>query len=252
VLVQQALANIPQPWVFELRVKKPVPLAMPIIKGVDELGNPIVITHELKAFAQTSRTVLPNPETGGEKWFVASLYDTFKHPRCSDCHAFGNFDNIAAHHGYEDTEAFVSKTGLHLEPSLYVPGAHVMACNNCHWPGESLPKSQFQALIETEWRAPYQDLDVDCERRCADLRAREVQPANLGIAFSASERRRPAGLGHRGRMGPNRAALARWYGTAAQLAGVPTPRESVEQFRRPLPLEPSDAWRERSSLVATP
>jgi CSLREA domain-containing protein len=160
VLAQNVLANIPQPWTFELKVKERDALAVPILVGVDELGNPIVATHGLDLIAQASRTVLPNPGTGGQAWFTAALLETFKHPRCTDCHGFGTFDNIAAHHGFSNVDAFVNATGLHLEPSLYVPGKHVMDCQNCHEPIASSDDSGNH-FVENEWRAPSHDLDVN-------------------------------------------------------------------------------------------
>jgi CSLREA domain-containing protein len=160
VLAQNVLAAIPQPWTFEIKVKERDELAVPIIVGVDELGNTIVATHGLDLLAHVSRTVHPNPSTGGQKWFTAALLETFKHPRCTDCHGFGTFENLAAHHGYTKVENFVEHTGLHLEPSLYVPGKHVMDCANCHEPIAFFDPSG-KHFLENEWRAPFHDLDVN-------------------------------------------------------------------------------------------
>jgi hypothetical protein len=159
VLIQDALANVPQPWIFEIKVKKLEDLDFPIVVGIDHLGDTIVATHTAKPIAHVSRTVLPNPETGALGWFTETLYPTFKHPRCADCHGFGNFENIAIHHTSGNIQEWIDQMELHLEPSLYVPGAHVMVCGNCHL--LALQDNFGNKFFETEWHAPYHDLKVD-------------------------------------------------------------------------------------------
>jgi CSLREA domain-containing protein len=177
VLGRKILANIPQPWTFELEVKKLTELPMPVIKGIDENGNPIIATHQAEPFAHSIRVVQPNPETGFQSWFTAALYPTFQHPRCTDCHGFGNSAGLAAHHGYgNNVAAFEYATSFHLEPSLYVPAAHVMTCQHCH----SLPLTDYYGhpFFETEWIAPYQDLDVNWSQKNAAQTCARVK-ANL-------------------------------------------------------------------------
>jgi hypothetical protein len=174
VLARKVLANIPQPWTFELKVMKLTELQFPIVVGIDEFGNPILATHQSELYAQAARTVQPNPQTGGQHWFSETLLDTFHHPRCADCHGFGNFDAIAAHHGYSNTQSFVNGTDLHLEPSAYVPGGHVMACVSCHIvPSVDNHGNPFHEL---EWIAPYFDLDIDwSQKNAAQICARVKQ-----------------------------------------------------------------------------
>lgn len=160
VLVENKLANVPQPWNFEIKVSKFEPLAMPITLGIDESGNQIVATHTKVLIAQATRTVLANPDTGGQKWFNAAMYPTFKHPRCVDCHSFGTIEKLLSHppHG--------TATNVHLQPSLYVPGAHVIACSHCHELALYKPTGGAQ-FSEVEWVVPYQDLDVNWAQKNA-------------------------------------------------------------------------------------
>lgn len=178
VFVRKVLRNVPQPWTFELRVMKLANLPIPIIEGLDKFGNPIFITQESRLIATATRVVQANP-TAGESWFTAALYPTFQHPRCADCHGFGDVAAIAAHHGYSTpkyVQYFVEETDLHLEPSAYVPGAHVMACTSCHW--VPLVDNHGKAFHETEWIAPYKDLDVNWKQKTAAQTCARVK-ANL-------------------------------------------------------------------------
>lgn len=75
-----------------------------------------------------------------------------------DCHGLSTADALAAHHNYL-TQDFIEATALELEPSAYVAGAHVITCYSCHHvPTTDLNGHEF---TETEWKAPYVDLDVD-------------------------------------------------------------------------------------------
>jgi hypothetical protein len=173
VAARKRLQHVPQPWTFELRVKKVTPLEFPIVIGIDEFGNPILATHQWEPFAQTSRVIHPHP-SGDQSWFAVTLLETFHHPRCADCHAFGSAAALAAHHGYSDVEAFVDQTNLHLEPSTYVPARHVIACNSCHIvPGVDNHGNPFHEL---EWITPHPDLDIDWgQKNAAQICARVKQ-----------------------------------------------------------------------------
>jgi len=177
VAARKKLANVPQPWTFMIRIRKVTELDTPQIIGVDDFGNPILATHSYETLDETSRVIEPNPVSGGQHWFTEALVDTFYHPRCSDCHGFGTIDNLATHHNMGGgTPAFIAGTDAHLEPSAYVPGAHVIACYSCHY----VPKqdSHGHPFHETDWIAPYQDLDVNwSEKTPAQICARVI--ANL-------------------------------------------------------------------------
>ncbi len=159
VLVRKALADVPQPWVFELKVQRLNDLPNPIIDGIDEFGNPISKTKETELIAKSAIAVLAQPVNGNESWFDEAIVETFNHPRCTDCHGFGDFTALAQHHGYSDVENFVNATNLRLEPSLYVPGGHVMKCDNCHF--IQTVDANGHPFHEIEWIAPFEDLDID-------------------------------------------------------------------------------------------
>lgn len=159
VRVRSILWNVPKPWVFELEVLKLSPLPTPIIIGIDEFGNPVFATHESKRFVYATRTIQSNQATGNQKWFTAALFPTFQHDRCTHCHSLDDAFALATHHGFTSTAAFVSTTNLHLEPSAFVPGAHVNACTNCH--ALSLTDGNGHPFHEVEWLTPYTDLQVN-------------------------------------------------------------------------------------------
>lgn len=164
VAARKKLANVPQPWTFTIRIREVTELDTPQIIGIDEFGNPILATHSYETLDETSRVIEPSPVSGGQHWFTEALVDTFYHPRCSDCHGFGTIENLAVHHNLGgDTQSFIAATDAHLEPSAYVPGAHVIACENCHT--VPLKDSHGHPFHETDWIAPYQDLDVDWSQK---------------------------------------------------------------------------------------
>lgn len=176
ILAHTALANVPKPWTFEIRVEKRELLPVPIVIGVDELGNQVIATHFDKQIAQAARVVVANPDTGGETWFEAALLRSFKHPRCSTCHSFETRENLAKHHVGNALEAwlgFIYSTNMQLHPSLYVPGAKVMTCDNCHTPILAQQDSNGVPFVELEWRAPHYSLDVNwSEKTAAEICAR--------------------------------------------------------------------------------
>lgn len=164
VAAREKLANVPQPWTFMIRVRKVTELDTPQVIGVDDFGNPILATHSYETLDVTSRTIEPNLVSSGQHWFTEALVNTFYHPRCSDCHGFGTFENLAIHHNLGgDTDDFIAQTSAHLEPSAYVPGAHVIACYNCHT--VPLKDDHGHPFHETDWIAPYQDLDVNWSQK---------------------------------------------------------------------------------------
>jgi len=180
VLVRDRLADVPQPWSFRLVVEKIVDLEIPII-DFDEFGNPIFIDKGAEPFVDVNVRIHPNPD-GDRSWFEAAIAPTFESDRCVDCHSFGTPAALGAHHGIDDGELWESYTALELEPSAYVPGAHVMTCYNCH--NVPLTDDHGNPFLEVEWKAPYVDLDVDwsaktpsqiCQRVVENLPNREIR-----------------------------------------------------------------------------
>ena len=158
VRVRNVLAGVPQPWVVELEITKLTALSLPIAIGIDQFGNLIIATHESKRVAFVTRTIQPNQTSGTLKWFTEALHPTFQHARCVQCHSLNDPFTLATHHGFS-TSTFVEATNLHLEPSAFVPGAHVNACTNCH----TLPLTDpvGHPFHEVEWLTPYLDLNVE-------------------------------------------------------------------------------------------
>lgn len=171
VRLRGLLAGVPLPWTFELRIERFEDLDAPVFGGIDEFGNPIVITQGAVVINRSFKTFNPNA-TNDESWFVAAMEPTFRSDRCVQCHSFGTIAAVEAHH----TGAGV--TGLFgdavLIPSLFVPGAHVITCSNCH----VIPLTDYHGtpFHEIEWRVPYVDLDLDWSAKtvqqiCARVKA---------------------------------------------------------------------------------
>lgn len=172
IQAQNKLQSIPLPWKFELRVEQLQDLAVPQIIGADEFGNPIVVTQEAVIINRTFKTFNPN-STNSASWFVTAMEETFRSDRCIDCHSFGTPEALTAHHADHNISL---PSPITLVPSLFVPGAHVMTCSNCH----SLPLTNDSGtpFHEIEWRAPYFDLDLDWSTKTASQICARVK-ANL-------------------------------------------------------------------------
>lgn len=152
----QALPSVDTlPWNFELRVYKEEPLSSPEIIGVDELGNPIVVSSVHEIDAKASVTISGNP-TNATTYFEEKINPTFQSDRCTDCHGFGTIDALAQHHGYPN--GFTEDVNARLKPSAYDPKGHVITCAHCHW----VPKQwRGKSFKEVEWKAPHKDLGTN-------------------------------------------------------------------------------------------
>lgn len=157
ILVRDRLRQYPMPWEFRLEVEKIVDLDIPKVI-LDDFGNLTTIYKAAEPFVDSNVLVLPNP-TSGQSWFEEALVPTFKSARCVDCHSLSTPSALAYHHDYADTHDFIDYTGLVLEPSAYVPGAHVITCGNCHHVSATDYNGNF--FEEVEWKVPYVDLDVN-------------------------------------------------------------------------------------------
>jgi hypothetical protein len=168
VLLRHAMINPVQgdvqlPWTFELEVMKLEELDFPGVPiGVDQFGNVIFATHEAAPFAKATREVQPN-STSAESWFSAALFETFQHERCSNCHGFETFAGVEAHSPHTSAESMKA----HLQPSLYVPGGHVIACEHCHYYVIPPTDPNGKPWHETEWLVPFHDLDVNWSKKNA-------------------------------------------------------------------------------------
>lgn len=111
----------------ELEILSIEPRDFPLVM-IDGLGRITTYTHRTVPFAKASKTIQPNSVTGGQHWFTAALFDTFKHPRCATCHGFGTIDAVEQHHVDNGTGILDAE----LEPSALQPGGHVIGCTNCH------------------------------------------------------------------------------------------------------------------------
>jgi hypothetical protein len=159
------------PWTFELRIERLDDLHVPVIGGIDEFGNPILITQQAVVINRSFKTFNPNA-TNDQSWFVEAMEPTFRSDRCVQCHRFGTIEAVEAHH------AVIGGTfqDAVLLPSLFVPGAHVISCTNCHH--VPLTDDHGTPFHETEWRVPHVDLDVDWSTKTAQQICGRVK-ANL-------------------------------------------------------------------------
>jgi hypothetical protein len=158
--LRDRLPGVPLPWTFELRIEKLEDLDIPIIQGIDEFGNPIVIRQEAVVINRSFKTFNPNA-TNDESWFVTAMEETFRSARCVQCHSFGTIEAVEAHH----TVIGGTFGDAVLIPSLFVPGAHVITCSNCHW--MPLTNDYGTPFHEIEWRVPYVDLNVNWSTKTA-------------------------------------------------------------------------------------
>lgn len=157
--LRDTLAHVSLPWTFELRISRLEDLDVPVIGGVDEFGNPIVITQEAVVINRSFKTFEPNA-TNDESWFVVAMEETFRSDRCTQCHSLDTIEELEAQHA---TVGFPSDVAL--APSLFVPGAHVITCTNCHTMPLTDPLGT--PFHEIEWRTPYFDLDTDWSAKTA-------------------------------------------------------------------------------------
>lgn len=180
VLARNILTTGTLPWTFELEVFEHEPLTIPEIIGIDENGNPIIANDKLVRISSPSVTFDAN-STSAKTYFEEMLYPTFQSDRCTDCHGFGTIAKLAEHHHYDEDD-FVEYTDAQLEPSAYDPNGHVITCNSCH---TLIPVDNHgDPFHETEWKAPYHDLDLDwkaktaaetCDRVLANLPTPELR-----------------------------------------------------------------------------
>ena len=181
---RERLKPIPQPWRIQFEVERLYELDPPVIEFDPDSGESRSWVQARERFSSDTVTISPN-ETYGQSFFVEAISPSFKSDRCMDCHGFGTAEALALHHGWAGTgqvENFIADTDLRLEPSAYVDGAHVITCNNCHNVPETDDNGhQFE---ETEWKAPYWDLDVDwrvksraaiCRRVLENLPTHEIR-----------------------------------------------------------------------------
>lgn len=159
VRVRDKLHGVALPWTFELRISRLDDLEVPVIGGIDEFGNPILLTKEAVVINRSFKTFEPNP-TNDESWFVAAMEETFRSDRCVQCHGLDTIEELAAQHAAVGLPSDVA-----LAPSLFVPGGHVITCSNCH----SMPLTDDLGtpFHEIEWRTPYFDLDTDWSTKTA-------------------------------------------------------------------------------------
>lgn len=186
VLARDRLRTIPLPWRFELKVEKIVDLDIPVAIVDPESGEVTgYIDKGAEPFSTVNRTISAN-DTNDRSWFDEAIAPTFESQRCIDCHSFGTIDAIGEHHyflGYGGGQAFADAVGLELEPSAYVPNAHVMTCQvGCHT--VPLTDNHGSSFEEVVWKAPYFDLDVDwssktpaqiCARVVSNLPTKELR-----------------------------------------------------------------------------
>ena len=161
IFARDRLREMPLPWRVTLTLYRLNELDPPIIIIDPDSGSVQGYALERELIGSASRTIVANP-TNGQSFFVEAISNTFKSARCMDCHGFGTADALAEHHDFYGgltTEQFVLDTDLHLVESAYVPGAHVIACNSCHYVPTTDNNGHF--FEETEWKAPYVDLQVD-------------------------------------------------------------------------------------------
>jgi hypothetical protein len=159
IFARARLRDTPFPWQFTLKLYRLNPIDPPIIIIDPDSGSSQSYALEREPIGTASRTIVANP-TYGQSFFVEAISETFKSDRCMDCHGLNTPALLAAHHSPgSTTQQFVSGTELKLEESAYVPGAHVMTCVNCH----QVPSTDGNghAFEETEWKAPYSDLQVN-------------------------------------------------------------------------------------------
>ena len=158
---------------IRLRVEKLTPLFQP----VPILGQSVLATHVRDLISSSSVTVHSYPGPGKHlSYFKELLLPTYRSERCEVCHGFETKKKLRNHgpHG---------GVTINLEPSLFVPGAHVMTCSNCHSLEETNPYngSNFQ---ETEWRVPFVDLDTNWQTKSPSAYAPRtlsvIVPVNLG------------------------------------------------------------------------